>query len=175
MRILILSSMAIAITLSTSSVNAQHDSHQHGELIIDKTTASIAKPAATKSNVFERHSIDVNKAEYAHVIDDMQKMLTNVQGITGALAVQDWDTVKKLSTSLSGKDDVADKDPADISFHKKIPDGWRQLGGPMKKGFGALAEEASSGKRTDVALKLLSTSLTQCVACHSTFALKVSP
>jgi hypothetical protein len=175
MRILALTSVAIVVALSTFAVNAQHDNHQHGEPSNNKTTASTAKPVAMTSNVFQRQTIQVNKAEYAHVIDDMQKMLNSVQGITGALAVQDWNTVKQLSFALSPQAEAADKDPADISFHNKLPAGWRELGGPMKKGFGALAEEASNGKRTDIALKLLSTSLTQCVACHSTFALKVNP
>lgn len=169
--------LSLMIALTGCTTDALHDKHQHAA----HTSATLPAPTSSSahslpnSNVHNRQAIVATKEEYAHVIGDMQKMLASIQGITGALAVQDWATVHQLSTALRPEHTMANPDTAAVSFHKKIPADWRALGGPMHKGFSALADEAAMGKRTEVALKLLSNTMAQCVACHSTYALKVSP
>lgn len=174
MRFSYLTSSVLVLLVLGCSTQAFYDEHKHAS-----HSPSAAPAAVVASNsqitVHDRQTIQTTKDEYAHVIGDMQKMLASIQGITGALATQDWATVHQLSTALRPENTMASTDTASVSFHKKIPAGWRAMGGPMHQGFTALANEAAGGKRTDIALKLLSGTMTQCVACHSTFALKVSP
>lgn len=81
-------------------------------------------------------------------------------------------TFELLALVVSPKQELK-KNPADSSLHSKFPPEWNALGGPMRKEWVAISNEARTTKNVDtVSIKPVQATQ-QCVACRSTFKLQL--
>lgn len=131
--------------------------------------------AAPVKALRDRVVVPVSAAEHEHVLADMQKMLRSMGEISGALAQRDWATVERHATALGPQQMMGSMEPAAMSFHGHLPEGWMSFGAPMVQGFARIADEAHGAKRSDEVLKTLADITQQCAGCHARFQLKPQP
>lgn len=130
---------------------------------------------AVPVNLRERTVVFVRPAEHDHVLGDMQKLLRSIGEISAALAQRDWTAVARTADALRPEHTMGSSDPAAVSFHAKLPDGWSHFGAPMHQGFARIADEARGPQRTDEVLRLIGDTTRQCVGCHTRFQLRLEP
>ncbi|ACB33587.1 hypothetical protein Lcho_1319 [Leptothrix cholodnii SP-6] len=131
-------------------------------------------PDASSYSVTQRQSISVSAVEHAHLMTEMNDFMKAVNGIQEALSTQDFATVSAIATTMGpkgGKHDAVGK-----AVHDKMPGEWFALAKPTHQQFMAVAREAS---RPDASVQSvlapLALTTRQCVTCHATFKLTVTP
>ena len=159
----ILLTLALGTWLMSSAHAQTENTHNHTQAQQQQKTTSVAG---------SRIQISVNQTEYEHVIEDMQRMLSTLGKINTALSQKDWPTIEMLAKA-EGPKPGHEKNPADASFHAKLPAVWNTLGSPMRKEWAAIAKEASNGKNIDTILTKMGQLTQQCVACHATFHIQL--
>lgn len=136
--------------------------------------AQTALPAAGTYAVTQRQSVAVSAVEHAHLLTEMNDFMNAVHGINLALSTKDFATVASLATAMGpkgGKHDAVGK-----AVHEKLPPAWFDLAKPTHQHFLAVAKEASSPQATvEAVMGKLAVTTQQCVACHATFKLTVTP
>jgi cytochrome c556 len=136
--------------------------------------AQTALPAASTYAVTQRQSVAVSAVEHAHLLTEMNDFLNAVHAINVALSTKDFATVTALATAMGpkgGKHDAVGK-----AVHEKLPQAWFDLAKPTHQHFLGVAKEASSpGATVEGVVAKLATTTQQCVACHATFKLTVTP
>jgi hypothetical protein len=148
--------------------------HQHHGMHLQEKALPAGSTAPVKA-LRDRIAVPVNAAEHEHVLADMQKMLRSMGEISGALAQRDWATVERTATALGPQQMMGSMEPAALSFHSHLPEGWMGFGAPMVQGFARIADEAHGAKRGDEVLRTLAEITQQCAGCHARFQLKQQP
>lgn len=116
-----------------------------------------------------RQAIILEEAERNIVLGEMRMFLSSVQKISQGIAKEDMATVIKAAREVG----LAAQQEVPGSLMKKLPLSFKKLGFDTHKKFDALALDAKDLGDPQHALQQLSTLMNNCVACHSTYQIKV--
>jgi hypothetical protein len=105
---------------------------------------------------------------------EMNDFMKALHGIHTALAANDLATVISLGTAMGPKG--GHHDAVGKAVHEKLPKEWFVLARPTHQAFLSVAQEAAKpGVKIEAVMGKLANTTQQCVACHATFKLTVSP
>lgn len=126
-------------------------------------------PFANAGETDARTVIELSPAHRALVLNEMRQFLSGLQQITAALSRDDMDAVTQAARGLgiAMTRDV----PADLK--QALPQGFRKLGHQVHSQFDQIALDAESLGDSDHALSQLGNTLTQCVACHNSYQIRL--
>ena len=117
-----------------------------------------------------RTAIVLQANERDLILTEMRGMLASTQGILEGATQGDLPRIAKAA-SASGMAAAADVNPALMA---KLPMEFKQLGLEVHRDMDELAKAAEGGKPAPELLKMASSVLTKCVACHAGWQLKAS-
>lgn len=116
----------------------------------------------------ERIAVNLSSMQRLHVLTEMRGLLESTQGVIKGLALNDMEMVQ-ISARKAGTD--GRKTTENHEMHKKMPEGWMQLGRAAHKSMDEIAQMAADGKPIkDIQLKLVAT-MDSCMACHAAYRL----
>jgi len=115
-----------------------------------------------------RTAIVLQPAERDLVLTEMRGLLVATQGILEGANNNDPQKTSKAAAS-AGMAAAADVNPALMA---KLPLEFKQLGMSVHHDMDEIAKAASEGKSSAEILKMTSSTMTKCIACHSTWQLK---
>lgn len=126
---------------------------------------------AAAAPIDPRVAIALSAQQAADLREEMRGQLVTVQGIIGGLAAGDWTRVESLAAARGpGQGGGGRK-----GFRAQLPSAWFDLARPMHVEYAALADEARSGKRVEVALQALERANAQCTGCHAMYRIEERP
>lgn len=126
---------------------------------------------STTSGSDGRTAIVLKQDEKELVLNEMRVMLGSVQGIVSGLADEDMEKVRKAATR-SGMAIATDVPP---SLMAKLPMEFKQRGMGVHRGFDELSVSVQQELPADMILSRLGEQLSNCVACHAAYQIKVAP
>jgi hypothetical protein len=112
-----------------------------------------------------RTVVVVEPAERAFVLKEMRDMLAGVQGLTDALAAEDFAAAAKLAHGLGADPDSSEA----AALMGKLPLEFKTLGLAVHADFKRLAKDAEAKAPPKDLLRQLSGTLQKCVACHARY------
>jgi hypothetical protein len=115
-----------------------------------------------------RTAVVLQASERDLVLSEMRGMLAATQGVLDGANQGDMQGIIKAA-SAAGMRAAADGNPA---LMEKLPIEVKTLGLSVHRDMDEIAKAAASGTPAPEILKMLSNTLTKCVACHSTWQLK---
>jgi hypothetical protein len=116
-----------------------------------------------------RTAVLLQASERELVLAEMRQMLVAAQGVLEGANQGDMQGIIKAA-SAAGMRGAADANPALMA---KLPIELKALGMSVHRDMDEIAKAAASGTPAPEILKMLSNTLAKCVACHSTWQLKV--
>ena len=117
-----------------------------------------------------RTAVVLHVSERDLILSEMRGLLSATQGILEGVNQGDMQRIIKAS-SAAGMVVAADASPALMT---KLPMELKSLGMSVHRDMDAIANAAANKVPAPEILKMLSDTLTKCVACHSTWQLKVA-
>ncbi len=117
-----------------------------------------------------RTAVVLHVSERDLILSEMRGLLSATQGILEGVNQGDMQRIIKAS-SAAGMVVAADASPALMT---KLPMELKSLGMSVHRDMDAIANAAANKVPAPEILKMLSNTLTKCVACHSTWQLKVA-
>ncbi len=117
-----------------------------------------------------RTAVVLHVSERDLILSEMRGLLSATQGILEGVNQGDMQRVIKAS-SAAGMVVAADASPALMT---KLPMELKSLGMSVHRDMDAIATAAENKVPAPEILKMLSNTLTKCVACHSTWQLKIA-
>lgn len=117
-----------------------------------------------------RTAVVLQESERDLILLEMRGLLASVQGILEGAVQGDRNRVIQ-SSRASGMAAAADVNPALMA---KLPLPFKTLGMSVHRDMDEIAKAAESGQPTPELLKMLSGTLSKCVACHAEWQFKVS-
>jgi hypothetical protein len=124
---------------------------------------------STTAGTDGRTAVVLQIGERDLILSEMRGLLSATQGIIEGVNQGDMQRVIKAS-SAAGMIVAADASPALMA---KLPLELKTLGMSVHRDMDAIAKAAESKTPAPEILKMLSNTLTKCVACHSAWQLKV--
>ncbi len=112
-----------------------------------------------------RRPVVLNPVEADFVRGEMQAYLVALQRITSALAEGEPGAVADAARRMG----MAAMQNAPPSLMARMPVEFKQLGMPTHKMFDRIADAAEAGGNDQQVLGILSSALSNCVACHASF------
>ncbi|NNM68957.1 MAG: hypothetical protein HKM00_03135 [Gallionella sp.] len=125
---------------------------------------------STTAGTDGRTAVVLQASERDFVLSEMRGMLAATQGILEGANRGDMQLVIK-SASAAGMGVAADVNPALMA---KLPLDFKTLGMSVHHDMDDIAKAAASGTPASEILKMLSNTLTKCVACHSAWQLQAA-
>ena len=119
-----------------------------------------------------RVAVVLKAGERDLVLREMRGLLSATQGITEGIAQGDMKQVIQSSSSAGMA--VAAKVDVPLSLMASLPLPFKTLGMSVHQNMDEIAKAAESGKPAPELLKMLSGTLSKCVACHAGWQLKSS-
>jgi len=120
--------------------------------------------AAHAEEADQRTSLNLTPAEQAQFLAEMRQMLASAQGIIAGIGAQDRQTIAEAAR-LSGNL-MARATPE--SVRQKLPQAFRELGGPTHMLFEELAIRAETDDM-DMLAVAAGEVMRQCLVCHALF------
>ncbi|MDD2775614.1 MAG: hypothetical protein PHU06_06640 [Gallionella sp.] len=117
-----------------------------------------------------RTAIVLQTAERDLVLSEMRGLLSSTQAVLDGVNSGDMKQVAQAAR-LAGMAGAADVNPALMA---KLPLDFKSLGMSVHHEMDDIAAAADAGKPAPEILKMVSNTLTKCVACHSAWQLKAS-
>ena len=124
---------------------------------------------STTAGTDGRTAVMLQVGERDLILSEMRGLLSATQGILEGVNQSDMQRVIKAS-SAAGMVVAADGSPALMA---KLPIELKSLGMSVHRDMDTIAKTAESKAPAPEILKMLSNTLTKCVACHSAWQLKV--
>ena len=115
-------------------------------------------------SVDNRIALKLTSSEKADFLQEMRQMLKSIQGIVSGIGEKDREKITK-SAKYSGNR-MARSTPASVK--KKLPQSFKELGGPTHQLFEELAVIAETDDM-ETLNQLTGKLMNQCLACHETF------
>lgn len=112
-----------------------------------------------------RLAVQLSKDERNALLLEMRTWLQNSQAMLAAVSSQDFATVAKIAKS-SG---MAAEAATPGSLFRKIPVEMKKLGFDTRQKFDEIAIDAEKLKDGQHTIRLISTAMNNCVACHATY------
>ena len=125
---------------------------------------SISVFASDIEKIDSRLSLDLTATEKNQFLSEMREMLRSVQGIITGIGEEDREMIFRYAR-MSGNQ-MARNTPE--SIRKKLPQSFKEIGGPTHMMFEELAIRAETDDM-DMLAKYTGKLMNQCLACHSTF------
>ncbi len=147
-------------------------------LILTGVFMACSAPLRAQTNaadyvVSQRKLIQVSAVEHAHLMTEMNDFMRAIHGIHTALAVKDLEAVALIASKLGPKH--GGHDAVGKAVHEKLPQEWFALAKPTHQNFLAIASEAQKKSSVEAILAAVSKTTAQCVGCHASFRLSVTP
>lgn len=120
-------------------------------------------------SIDQRQIIVLTEAQRAHVLGEMQDMLSGTQIILAALADNDMNSVARQARLLGMKKGAK----AEKTLHELLPKDFMQLGMSVHRAFDQIAADAETFKDSEYTLRQLSNAMVTCGACHQSYQLQV--
>jgi hypothetical protein len=117
-----------------------------------------------------RDAVVLKADERDLVLREMRGLLTATQGIMEGIVQGDMKQVAQSSRSAGMA--VAAKVDVPLSLMAKLPLPFKTLGMSVHQNMDEIAKAAESGKPAAELLKMLSDTVSKCVACHAGFQIK---
>ncbi len=111
-----------------------------------------------------RVSLGFTAAEKAEFLREMRQMLVSIQGIISGIGEEDRALIIKSAKASGNR--MARATPA--SVRSKLPQSFRELGGPTHMMFEELAIRADTDDM-DMLASFTGELMQQCTSCHETF------
>ena len=111
-----------------------------------------------------RYNLKLTPQERAVFLADMRKMLASVQGVMQGIG--ESDRVRIAAAARLSGNLMARATPA--SIRARIPQSFRDIGGPTHQMFEELAVRAETDEM-DALARFTGELMNQCAACHATF------
>ncbi len=127
--------------------------------------------AETIQNPDQRQAITLDEPGRFAILEEMRKHLSNLQALMQALGEEDMQTVAQFARA-SGMQAAREADP---HMQSQLPADFKKLGFSMHADFDAMATDVEKRRDPKKALAELSQILNQCVGCHATYQIRVSP
>ena len=128
--------------------------------------------AAEAADALERRTVlALTPDERGILLEEMHAFLAGVQTLTDALARQDFPVAAQAARALGPA--MGHGVPA--AMRAKLPLEFRQLGASTHADFSQIAMDAETLGDVSHSLTQLSATLQKCVACHTTYQVRVSP
>ena len=102
--------------------------------------------------------------ERAEFLTEMRQMLASIQGILGGIGTADRDRIAEAARLSGNRMARATPD----SVREKLPQSYRDIGGPTHMLFEELAVRAETDEMDGLA-RFTAELMNQCVACHAAF------
>jgi hypothetical protein len=122
------------------------------------TTASGGEPPDSRIN------LKLTPQERAVFLADMRNMLASIQGVMQGIGDSDRERIAAAARQSGNR--MARATPA--SIRAKIPQSFRDIGGPTHMMFEELAVRAETDDMDSIARDTANL-MNQCMACHATF------
>ncbi len=124
-----------------------------------------------------RAAINMSEAQRQDLRTQMRAHLEAVQAILAALADSNWDAIGTAAASFGpgpgrGMGQGQGHQGPMHSFRSALPDGWFNYARPMHQAMRAIADEATSEKRSSEVIAELARATAQCTACHASFRIE---
>jgi hypothetical protein len=132
-----------------------------------------AQTSATDYAVNQRQPIQVTAIEHAHLLTEMNAFMRAIHDINTALAAKDLELVARIATQLGPK--KGGHDAVGKAVHDKLPSDWFALAKPTHQNFLAIAKEANNPFSVEAVLGAVAKTTAQCVSCHATYRLAITP
>ena len=117
----------------------------------------------------DRQALLLDPTERDLVLAEMRTFLSSVQAITEGLSKEDMSQVQKAASTVGAKAQQGMPGP----LMGKLPLSFKKLGHDTHKKFDILALDAEQLGDPQHSLQQLSDLMNNCVACHSTYKIKV--
>ncbi len=117
-----------------------------------------------------RTAIVLQASERNFILSEMRGMLIASQGILQAANQGDRQGIIKAASAM-GMGMTAEVNPATMA---KLPLDFKTLGMSVHHDMDEIAKATANGAPTSEILKMESTTLTKCIACHSTWQLQAA-
>jgi cytochrome c556 len=118
-----------------------------------------------------REAVPRTEAERNFVLEQMRLFLTSIEGIEEGLGSGDMDQVAREAAARGRKANATLARPASLAT--KESDAWKSMIGSVRSGFDQIADEAAARAPAAKINKTLADTMTNCVACHQTYRIKV--
>jgi len=115
-----------------------------------------------------RTAVILQPAERDLVLSEMRGLLVATQGILEGANNTDMQQIRKAAAK-AGMASAADVNPALMA---KLPLEFKQLGMSVHRDMDDIATAAADGKPATEILKMVSSTMSKCIACHSAWQLK---
>lgn len=117
----------------------------------------------------DRTAIELTAEERNIILAEMRGFLESIQEIVQGLAANDMNSVAKAAerSGMAATRDIPG------SLMRKLPMGFKELGGPTHKRFDGLAREATELGDVQIITEKLGVLMQNCVACHASYRLVV--
>jgi hypothetical protein len=125
---------------------------------------SISIPASDREEIDSRVSLNLTESEKNKFLSEMREMLRSVQGVIAGIGAEDREMIIRFAR-MSGNQ-MARNTPE--SVRKKLPQSFKEIGGPTHLMFEELAIRAETDDM-DMLAKFTGKLMHQCLACHATF------
>jgi cytochrome c556 len=123
--------------------------------------------ADTPESADTRTSLGLTQSERAEFLAQMRQMLASVEGIVSGIGVGDREKIAAAARASGNR--MARATPALV--RAKMPQAFKELGGPTHMAFEEIAVRAESDPifDTDGLAKLTGETMRKCMACHALF------
>jgi len=118
-----------------------------------------------------RKAVVLAPSERAFVLREMRGFVEGLQQVTAALARDDMRAVAAAARKMG----MAAAHDAPVEIMAKLPLEFKTMAFGVHRGFDAMALDAESMGDPKHTLAQLGETLSQCVACHSTYEFKTPP
>lgn len=112
----------------------------------------------------DRINLGLTKSEKAEFLQEMRQMLVSIQGIISGIGEENRELI--ISSARKSGNRMARATPD--SVRKKLPQSFKEMGGPTHMMFEEIAVIAETDDM-DILATTTGILMQQCVACHSMF------
>ncbi|RMG35715.1 MAG: hypothetical protein D6720_06580 [Gammaproteobacteria bacterium] len=127
-------------------------------------TMSLSAGANSPAGKDGRVSLGLSEPEKAEFLSEMRQMLASIQGVIAGIGEQDREKI--IESARRSGNRMARRTPE--SIRKKLPQSFKELGGPTHMMFEELAIRAETDDM-ETLTSFTGGLMQQCLACHSTF------
>lgn len=132
-------------------------------LFVSATAQSMAE-TIQKSAVDPRYNLQLTPGERAEFLSEMRNMLASIQQILLGIGSADRELIAEYARRSGNRMARATPD----SVRAKLPQSFRDIGGPTHMMFEELAVHAETDEM-DMLARQTGELMKQCMACHATF------
>jgi hypothetical protein len=133
-------------------------------LIVGLLTVCMQTHAAQQAQADPRYNLGLQGADKVQFLAEMRQMLASIQGVLEGIAEEDREKIKAAARYSGNRMARATPD----SVRSRLPQGFREIGGPTHLMFEELVIRADTDEMEDL-VEFASDLMKQCLACHARY------